>query len=85
MHYLITYLYLSYVSTVRKPSKLIIILLATYWNLKQLDENKFRESLQKAPWDAAFVFENIDDVVNAWVDLFTQVVNDHIPFKQKRI
>ena len=53
--------------------------------MKQLDENKLRESLQKAPWDGAFVFENIDDVVNAWVDMFTQVVNDHVPFKQKRI
>ena len=57
----------------------------TYRNLKQPDENKFRESLQKAPCDAAFVFENMDDVVNAWADIFTQVVNDHIPFKQKRI
>ena len=32
--------------------------------LKSLDEKQLEQALQQAPWGAAFVFEDIDDVVH---------------------
>ncbi len=35
-------------------------------DMKRLDENQLKETLKQAPWDAAFVNDDIDDVVNVW-------------------
>ena len=36
-----------------------------YHNMKYLDVNRFKESLERALWDTAFVFEDVGDIVNA--------------------
>ena len=38
----------------------------TYRDMKRLDENQLKETLKQAPWDTAFVNDDIDDVVNVW-------------------
>ena len=34
-----------------------------YRNMKCLDVNRFKESLERAPSDTAFVFDDVDDIV----------------------
>ena len=57
----------------------------TYRDIKSLNKEQFIASLKEAPWDCAFVFEDSEDVVNAWYDVFNDVVNKHLPLKQKRV
>ena len=38
----------------------------TYRDMKRLNENQLKETLEQAPWETAFVNVDIDDVVNAW-------------------
>ena len=57
----------------------------SYRSFKNLDEAKFIEDLQSVPWDTIKLFEDTDDVMEAWLDLFTQVVDKHVPIKQHRV
>ncbi|KAL9968992.1 hypothetical protein ACROYT_G021146, partial [Oculina patagonica] len=57
----------------------------TYRNLKSLDHAKFIKTLEETPWDIAFLFDEIDDIVNAWYCLFNEAVNANVPLKQKRV
>ena len=36
----------------------------TYRSFKNLNESEFLKSLSETPWDSAFIFENVDDIVN---------------------
>lgn len=38
----------------------------TYRDVSKLDKEAFITSLKEAPWDCAFVFDETDDVVDAW-------------------
>ncbi|PFX28620.1 hypothetical protein AWC38_SpisGene6667 [Stylophora pistillata] len=38
-----------------------------------------------APWDAAFVFEETDDIIDTWYDIFNGILDKHAPAKTKRI
>ena len=33
-----------------------------YRNMKCLDVNRSKESLERAPWDTAFLFDDVDDI-----------------------
>lgn len=57
----------------------------TYRDIKSLDKEKFIASLSTAPWDCAFVFEDTNDVVDAWYKIFDGIVKEHLPLKQKRV
>ena len=57
----------------------------TYRNLKNLNEKEFLKTLDETPWDSAFVFEDVDDIVDSWYCLFNEAVNIHMPLKKKRI
>ena len=46
----------------------------TYRNIGRLDKESFIAALKEAPWDCAFVCENINDVVDAWYKLFNSVL-----------
>ena len=48
-------------------------------------EDKFTEVLQSVPWDTIILFDNTDYVMEAWLHLFLQVVDKHIPKKQHTI
>ena len=37
--------------------------------------------LQGVPWDLIKLFDDPDDIIEAWTDLFLEVVDKHIPIK----
>ena len=57
----------------------------TYRNLKSLDHAKFLKTLEEIPWNTAFLFDEVDDIVNAWYCLFKDAINANVPLKQKRV
>ena len=57
----------------------------SYRDIKNLDKEAFVESLEIAPWDCAFVFDDINDIVDAWYKILKTVVNEQLPLKQKRV
>ena len=57
----------------------------TYRNNGRLDKESFIATLKEAPWDCAFVFENINVVVDAWYKLFNSVLDEYLPQIQKRV
>ena len=57
----------------------------TYRSYKNLNESEFLKTLSETPWDSAFVFEDVDDIVDAWYCLFNEAVNIHMPLKKKRV
>ena len=56
-----------------------------YRDTKRLDQQKLVNELRDAPWDAAFVFEDTDDIVDSWYKIFTDVLDSQIPVKEKRV
>ena len=57
----------------------------SYRSFKNFDELKFVEDLQSVPWDTIKLFDDTDDILEAWLDLFLQVVDKHMPLKQHRV
>ncbi|XP_015747956.1 PREDICTED: uncharacterized protein LOC107327726 [Acropora digitifera] len=57
----------------------------TYRNMKRFDEEAFQQSLQEAPWDTALVFDDIDDIVHSWEDIFNSILDSHCPWRVKRV
>ena len=57
----------------------------TYRNMKRFDEEAFKQSLQEAPWDTAFVFDDIDDIVHSWEVIFNSILDSHCPWRVKRV
>ena len=56
-----------------------------YRDFKHFDVKAFIQSLNEAPWDTAFIFSEIDDIYDAWFKIFTGIIDDCAPVKQKRI
>ena len=50
-----------------------------------IHEAKFIEELQSVPWDTIKLFDDTDDILEAWSDLFLQIVDNHVPIKQHRV
>ena len=42
-------------------------------------------TLRIPPWDSAFVFDDVDDIIETLQLLLNQVLNEYIPVKQKRV
>ena len=57
----------------------------SYRSFKDFDETKFANDLLSAPWDTIKLFDDTDDILEAWLDLFLQVVEQHVPIKQHRV
>ena len=57
----------------------------TYRDIKNLNKEQFIAALKEAPWDSAFIFDDADDVVDAWYDIFQGVVDRFLPLKHKRV
>lgn len=53
--------------------------------MKQLDTGKFISALKNAPWDCAFLFEDIDEVLDTWYDIFNSIIDEYLPLQQKRV
>ena len=56
-----------------------------YRNLKKMNKEAFIRDLNDAPWDAAFVFDDIYEIVDAWYDIFNTILDKHAPVITKRI
>ena len=45
----------------------------------------FVRDLVDAPWGAAFVFDDVDEIVGQWYDIFNDIFDKHAPVKTKGI
>ena len=50
-----------------------------------MDKEALLNDLHCSPWDSAFVFDDLDDVLDALELLLNEVARRHIPQKQKRV
>ena len=57
----------------------------TYRSFKDSDENNFFADLQAVPRDLIHVFDDTNDILEVWSDLFMDVVDKSIPLKQHRV
>ena len=57
-----------------------------YQDIKCFNQEQFVEAPREAPWDTAFVYEEIDDnILNGWEQIFNSVVDSYCPWREKRI
>lgn len=56
-----------------------------YHDMKQFDENRFKEALSQAPWDTVFVFDEIDDLLDSWQSIFNSILDEICPWREKRL
>ena len=56
-----------------------------YRNIKGIDDEAFKSTLANSPWDTAFVFDDVNDSLAAWEDIFSQAIDLHAPIKHKQI
>ena len=56
-----------------------------YRDLKRLDKERFVEELNEAPWDTAFIFDDIDDTVSCWYEIFNSILDNLLPARQKKV
>ncbi|CAH3044952.1 unnamed protein product [Pocillopora meandrina] len=42
-------------------------------------------TLEHTPWDTVFVFDEIDDMLESWENLFNNAVDQHCPWRNKRV
>ena len=54
-----------------------------YQSYKKFDETGFGEDVGQIPFQAAYVFDDIDDVYWAHKWLLTDIINEHAPVKER--
>ena len=47
----------------------------SYRSFKNFDEAKFFDDLKDVPWDIIHIFDDTNDILTAWSDLFLEVVD----------
>ena len=57
----------------------------SYRSYKNFDENKFINELQAVPWEIIQTFDDTDDIPEAWLSLFLEVVNNNVPIRQHTV
>ena len=57
----------------------------SYRSFKDFDEAKFFNDLKDIPWDIIHLFDDTNDILQAWSDLFLQVVDANVPIKHHRV
>ena len=48
-----------------------------YWNMKNFNEKDFCLTLNETPWDTAFIFDDINDITDAWYCLLNSAIDEH--------
>ena len=56
-----------------------------YRTYKNFDQAKLLEDLHQVPWSTIDLFDNIDDCLDVWYNLFNGVIDKHLPWKEKRV
>ena len=62
-----------------------IVITLYYRSFKHFNEANFINDLQAIPWDLIKLFDDPDDILEAWTYLFLEVVDKHIPIKKHRV
>ena len=57
----------------------------SYRETKNLTLDELLQSLERIPWDTAFVFKDIDDILNAFESMLNDVLDQHLPWKNRRV
>ena len=57
----------------------------TLGRYKNVDEEAFSEAVGVVPFQAAYVFDDVDDIYWAHEVLFTDILNEHAPVKEKYV
>ena len=57
----------------------------TYHDFKNLDHAKLIKDLEEAPWDTVFTFGGVEGTASGWYSILNDVINAHVPLKQKRV
>ena len=52
---------------------------------KNFDEEAFSEAVGVIPFQAAYVFDDVDDIYWAHEVIFTDILNEHAPVKEKYV
>ena len=56
-----------------------------YRNMKRFDAELFKQTLMQTPWDSVFIFDDIDDMLDSWEKLFNDALEQHCPWRIKRV
>ena len=57
----------------------------SYHSFKNFNEENFINDLRIIPWDTVKIFDDPNDALDTWTDLFLKVVDKHIPLRQHRV
>ena len=57
----------------------------SYRSFKDFDEAKFISDLQSVPWDLIKLFDDTNDILETWTDLFLETVDKNVPIRQHRV
>ena len=57
----------------------------SYRSFKDFNEAKFISDLQSVPWDLIKLFDDTNDILEIWTDLFLEAVDKNVPIKQHRV
>ena len=57
----------------------------SYRSFKDFDEAKFISDFQSVPWDLIKLFDDTNDILETWTDLFLEAVDKNAPIKQHRV
>lgn len=60
-------------------------LIFVYRNLKRIDKDMFVKDLNEALWDSAYIFEDTDEIIETWFDIFYSIVSKHAPLITKQM
>lgn len=52
---------------------------------KSLDIKQFRNDVDHAPWQGAGIFDDVDDSLYLWDNLYKDIVNHHLPTRNVKI
>ena len=56
-----------------------------YRSFKNFDENKFKSDTGEVPWGVLEMFDDPNDFLGVWNDLFLNVLDSHAPMREKRV
>lgn len=57
----------------------------SYRSFKNFNETEFINDLTSTPWDTIKIFDDVNDAIDTWSDLFLHTVDKHLPLKQHRV
>lgn len=56
-----------------------------YRSMKTFNESSFRNSLENQPWSVLEAFDDPDDALDYFIQIFQSILNEHVPVKEKRV